>query len=57
MSIPSSSDEVATRHGSLPGLEQLLDHEALLVGERAVVGPGDLLERRVARSSLARPEA
>ena len=28
----------------LPGLQQLLDHGALLVGERAVVGPGDLLE-------------
>ena len=25
MSMPSSSDEVATRHGSSPGLEQLLD--------------------------------
>ena len=32
--------------GELPGLEQLLDHEALLVGERAVVGPGDLLVAR-----------
>ena len=28
--------------GQLPGLEQLLDHRALLVGERAVVGAGDL---------------
>ena len=27
MSIPSSSELVATRHGSLPGLEQLLDHQ------------------------------
>ena len=48
MSIPSSSDEVATRQGSLPGLQQLLDHRALLVGERPVVGPGDLLERHSA---------
>ncbi len=44
MSIPSSSDEVATRQGSWPRLEQLLDHQALLVRERAVVGAGDLDE-------------
>ena len=47
MSMPSSSDEVATRHGQLAGLEQLLDDRALLAGERAVVGAGDLARRRV----------
>ncbi len=44
MSIPSSRDDVATRHGSWPGLQQLLDDRALLVGERAVVGAGNFLD-------------
>ena len=48
MSMPSSSDEVATRQGAA-GLEQLLDDRPLLVGERAVVGPGDLDDGRVRR--------
>ena len=37
MSMPSSRLEVATRHGMLPGLEQLLDLDPLLARERAVV--------------------
>ena len=53
MSMPSSSDEVATRHGQLARLQQLLDDQPLLVGERAVVGPRDLLERLVRRLRLA----
>ena len=43
MSMPSSSDDVATRHGIAPRLQQLLDLHALLAGERAVMGAGDLL--------------
>ena len=42
MSMPSSSDEVATRQGSVAGLELVLDDEALLARQRAVVGAGDL---------------
>ena len=37
MSMPSSSDEVATRHGSSPALSCVLDHEPLLARQRAVV--------------------
>ena len=37
MSMPSSREEVATRHGKLAGLEHLLDDSPLLVGERPVV--------------------
>ena len=43
MSTPSSSDDVATRHGISPSLQQLLDLDALLAGQRAVVGAGDRL--------------
>ena len=56
MSMPSSSDEVATRHGISPRLQQLLDLDALLARERAVVGAGEGFlgqlveaERRAAR--------
>ena len=45
MSMPSSSDEVATSAGSRPGLQQILDLEPLLAGERAVVGAGDVWPR------------
>ena len=51
MSMPSSSEEVATRHGDLAALQQLLDLDALLARERAVVGPGDL-----ALGELVEPE-
>ena len=54
MSMPSSRDEVATRQGSCAGLEQLLDQGALLVGEGAVVGPGDLRGCLVAVRGVAR---
>ena len=40
--------------GQLPGLEHLLDHGALLVGERAVVGPGDLQGHRSAAGPVGR---
>ncbi len=43
MSMPSSRDEVATRHGNLARLEQLLDDEPLLARERAVMGARELL--------------
>ena len=43
MSMPSSSDEVATSAGQPPGLQQILDLEPLLAGQRAVVGAGDVL--------------
>ena len=42
MSIPSSSEEVATRQGSWPDFSSSSTTSALLVRERAVVGPGDL---------------
>ena len=42
MSIPSSSDDVATRHGNLAALQQLLDLDPLLTGERAVMRPREL---------------
>ena len=42
MSMPSSSDEVATRHGISPFFKQLLHLDALLAGERAVVRAGEL---------------
>ena len=37
--------------GQLPRLQHLLDHSALLVGQRAVVGPGDLHEAVLAGGS------
>ena len=40
----------------LPRLQQLLDDRSLLVGERAMVGPGDL-DRRLASCRVARPVA
>ena len=43
MSMPSSSEDVATRHGIRPALSSLLDLDALLPGDRAVVRAGDLL--------------
>ncbi len=43
MSMPSSSDEVATRHGRVARLERLLDLAARLAGERPVVGAGNRL--------------
>ena len=43
MSIPSSSEEVATSAGSTPALEHVLDLEPLLARDRAVVGAGDRL--------------
>ena len=50
MSMPSSSDEVATIAGELAGLERVFDLEALLAGDRAVVGvdqrlAGQLVQR------------
>ena len=42
MSIPSSSEEVATRHGIWPCLQQLLDLDALLPRERPVMGARDV---------------
>ena len=51
MSIPSSRDEVATRHGIEPRFEQLLDLEPLLARERAVVG-----SRHLAFSELVQPQ-
>ena len=53
MSMPSSSDEVATRHGISPFFSELLDLEPLLPRDRAVVRPGNLPSRR-ARSVAAR---
>ena len=38
MSIPSSSDDVATMAAQLAALQLVLDHHPLLAGERAVVG-------------------
>ncbi len=43
MSIPSSRLLVATSAGQAAGLELLLDQHALLGGQAAVVGAGDLL--------------
>ena len=43
MSMPSSSDDVATSAGRRPGLQHVLDLEPLLAGDRAVVGAGDVL--------------
>ena len=44
--------------GQLTGLEQLLDHQALLAGQRAVVGPRDLDGRVVRRTrAVARSAA
>ena len=43
MSIPSSSDEVATRHGIAPAFRSSSICVALLARERAVVRPRDLL--------------
>ena len=43
MSMPSSRLLVATRAGQPPGLQLLLDQAALLAGQAAVVGAGDLL--------------
>ena len=50
MSMPSSRDEVATRHGSSPGLQHLLDDRPLLARERPVVGAGDLALGEVVES-------
>ena len=47
MSMPSSSDDVATRHGISPGLQQLLDDDPLLARERAVVRARELLLREL----------
>ena len=44
MSIPSSRDRRRDQAGQLAGLEQLLDDRALLVGQGAVVGPGNFLD-------------
>ena len=59
MSMPSSSEEVATRQGSLPGLEQLLDHERAPRGRASRGGRGRSPRtrhvRRLARA--ARPAA
>ena len=43
MSMPSSSELVATSAGQAAGLELLLDREALLAGDAAVVGADELL--------------
>ncbi len=43
MSMPSSSDDVATRHGIRPGFEVLLDLRPLLARERTVVRSRNLL--------------
>ena len=45
MSMPSSSDDVATRHGSSPALSISSTTSALLARERAVVGAGDVARR------------
>ena len=46
MSMPSSSDEVATIAGSVAALQAVLDLRALLARDRAVVGERDLLAGR-----------
>ena len=43
MSIPSSSEDVATRAGRRPALSASSISQALVAGDRAVVGAGDLL--------------
>ena len=43
MSIPSSSDDVATRHGSSPAFSISSTTVPLLARERPVVGAGDLV--------------
>ena len=64
MSMPSSSEEVATRQGSCPDLSSSSTSVPLLVGEGAVVGAGDLDGSRgrrvlpaVARESVLRVPA
>ena len=55
MSMPSSSEEVATRHGSSPGLQQVLHHQPLLARERAVMGARDLGGLAVLARQLVQP--
>ena len=47
MSIPSSSDEVATSAGIRPRLQRVLDLDALLARQRAVVRPRDRFARQL----------
>ena len=47
MSMPSSSDEVATSAGIRPGLQRVLDLDALRARQRAVVRPHDRLARQL----------
>ena len=46
MSMPSSSETVATMRAQSAGLQRVLDLDALLARERAVVGAHQLLARR-----------
>ena len=60
MSIPSSSELVATIAGDAAGLQVLLDLDPLLAGDAAVMGPDQLLAGQLVQAlgeALRQPPA